>query len=153
MAVQHRNIPDAERHEPKGGSTAAIDTVYVSNGAASGSWKELPFVISAVLDDVSNPSFVLIPIPMNVRVQLIRFTLANAITVANSAIAVTRSDAAVIGNTSILFTASAEGTTFDLVPSGNDLITASSQKYIKIATDGASTTTSKLFISIKCKVV
>lgn len=38
MATQHSVIPDAERHEPKGASTAAIDTAYLSDGAGSGSW-------------------------------------------------------------------------------------------------------------------
>ena len=151
--IQHKNIVDAERHEPKGASTAAIDTVYVSNGAASGTWKELPFAINGVIDDVSTASFTLIPIPMNVTVQSIRMTLANAITVASSGITVTRGDGAAMGTTTILYTGSAEGTTFDLVPSGNASITASTHKYIKIATDGLSTTTAKLFISVKCKVV
>lgn len=153
MAVQHRLIPDAERHEPKGASTATIDQVYVSNGAASGSWKELPFAINAVMDDVSTASTILIPIPIDVKVQSIHFTLANAITLANSAITVTRGDGAAMGNTTIPFTASAEGTTIDLIPSGNNVITASTHKYIKIVTDGASTTASKLFISLKVKVV
>ena len=151
--IQHKNIVDAERHEPKGASTAAIDTIYVSNGAASGTWKELPFAINGVIDDVSTASFTLIPIPMNVTVQSIRMTLANAITVASSGITVTRGDGAAMGTTTILYTGSAEGTTFDLVPSGNANITASTHKYIKIATDGLSTTTATLFISVKCKVV
>lgn len=130
-----------------------MDTIYVSDGAASGTWKELPFAINAKLDDVSTASFVLIPIPINVLVQSIRFVLANAITVANSGITVTRSDAAAMGTTSIPFTASAEGTTVDFVPSGNATITASTHKYIKIATDGNSTTAAPLFISVKCKVI
>lgn len=36
--IQHRDIPDAQRHEPKGASTAAAGTAYVSNGAGSGAW-------------------------------------------------------------------------------------------------------------------
>lgn len=153
MSIQHRNIPDPERHEPKGIAAAAVDTVYSANGAGTGSWKELPFVITAKLDDVSNPSFVLVPIPFNLVVQSIRLVLGNAITVANSVITVTRSDAATMGTTNIPYSASAEGTVVDLVPSGNNTITASTQKYIKIATDGGSTTTAPLFISLKCKVV
>lgn len=152
MAIEHRSIPDAERHEPKGVSTALIDTVYVSDGAASGVWKEVPFVISASLPDVSTPSFILVPIPTNLTVQAIKFTLYNAITVANSIITVTRGgDGASLGNATIVFTASAEGTSFDFVPSGNNAINASTHKYLKIATDGGSTTTAILGVSIKCK--
>ena len=38
MSIQHKDITDAERHKPKGASTATIKTVYKSNGAGSGSW-------------------------------------------------------------------------------------------------------------------
>ncbi len=34
----HSSLTEAELHEPKGADTAAINTVYVSNGAGSGSW-------------------------------------------------------------------------------------------------------------------
>lgn len=50
MTVQHKLIPEAQLHEPKGVSTAAINKVYKSNGAASGSWEK---VSSAMLQDLS----------------------------------------------------------------------------------------------------
>jgi len=37
--IQHKNIADSDRHEPKGASTAAAGQVYVSDGAGSGSWQ------------------------------------------------------------------------------------------------------------------
>jgi hypothetical protein len=40
MAIQHSQIPDNQRHEPKGISTAANRTVYVADGAASGVWRK-----------------------------------------------------------------------------------------------------------------
>lgn len=40
MAVEHVDIADGERHEPKGASTATSGQVYVSDGAASGSWSK-----------------------------------------------------------------------------------------------------------------
>lgn len=36
--IQHKDIPDAERHEPKGISSASANTVYMANGSATGSW-------------------------------------------------------------------------------------------------------------------
>lgn len=36
--MQHKDIPDGERHEPKGVSTALSGAVYVANGAGSGTW-------------------------------------------------------------------------------------------------------------------
>ena len=38
MTILHVNIPDSERHEPKGAGSAAIGTAYISDGAGSGSW-------------------------------------------------------------------------------------------------------------------
>lgn len=39
--IEHKNIVDAERHEPKGASTAASNTVYSSDGAGSGTWQKV----------------------------------------------------------------------------------------------------------------
>jgi hypothetical protein len=38
MAIEHSDIVDGERHEPKGISSATSGQVYVANGAGSGSW-------------------------------------------------------------------------------------------------------------------
>ena len=42
MTIQHKNIAEADLHEPKGVSTAPANKVYVSNGSGSGSWQALP---------------------------------------------------------------------------------------------------------------
>lgn len=39
--VAHNTLTDPELHEPKGVSTAASGSVYVSNGSGSGSWTSL----------------------------------------------------------------------------------------------------------------
>lgn len=41
MTIQHRLIPDAELHEPKGAAAAAPHATYVSDGAGSGTWKRI----------------------------------------------------------------------------------------------------------------
>lgn len=41
MAIQHKNIPDAELHESKGVATAVMNTAYFANGAGSGSWSKV----------------------------------------------------------------------------------------------------------------
>jgi hypothetical protein len=40
--IEHSELPDNLLHEPKGAATAAAGTVYVANGAGSGSFKKLP---------------------------------------------------------------------------------------------------------------
>lgn len=41
MSIEHNIITDPNIHEPKGASTAALDSVYVSDGAGSGTWRKL----------------------------------------------------------------------------------------------------------------
>lgn len=150
MAIEHVSIPDGERHEPKGISTATIDQVYVADGAASGAWRTLPFTDTVVMDDVSAASFEIIPIPQNCIIDSITYVLHAAITVANSTITVTRGgDAASLGTQVIAFTSSAEGSTFTQTPGGNNTLTAATHKYLKFASDGGSTTTARMSITIK----
>jgi hypothetical protein len=39
MTIEHKDIPNANLHEPKGVSTAADNTTYVADGLGSGAWK------------------------------------------------------------------------------------------------------------------
>jgi len=39
LATEHKDIPEAGLHEPKGASTATAKTVYSSDGAGSGVWE------------------------------------------------------------------------------------------------------------------
>lgn len=41
MSIQHRNIPDAQIHEPKGIISADGSSVYVSTGAGTGQWRRI----------------------------------------------------------------------------------------------------------------
>ena len=38
--VEHKDLPNTELHEPKGVSGADAGAVYISDGAASGSWQD-----------------------------------------------------------------------------------------------------------------
>lgn len=153
MAIEHVNIVDGERHEPKGASTATVDQVYASDGAGSGEWREIPYSDTIVMDDVSAPSFVIMPIPIDVTIQAIEYVLWGAITGADSTITVTDGLGASLGTQVIAYTASGEGTTFTQTPAGNATITASTEKYLKFATNGNSSTTMQMSITIKAKVV
>lgn len=42
----HKNLTGADLHEPKGADTALVNTVYVSNGAGSGSWVAASSIIT-----------------------------------------------------------------------------------------------------------
>ena len=52
--VEHSQLPDELLHEPKGASTAAAGTVYVADGAGSGSFSKLPTTsLDITLENVS----------------------------------------------------------------------------------------------------
>lgn len=39
--IQHKDIPDSQRHEPKGIDSASIHQIYIANGTGSGSWSKV----------------------------------------------------------------------------------------------------------------
>lgn len=41
MTIEHKNIADGQRHEPKGISTAVTDSVYKADGSGSGTWSPI----------------------------------------------------------------------------------------------------------------
>lgn len=57
--IQHSAIPDGQRHEPKGISTAANKQVYIANGSASGAWSKVgPQSLSGVTTNGTVGQFV-----------------------------------------------------------------------------------------------
>lgn len=176
--VAHASLTGAELHEPKGIEGAVDRQVYIADGAGSGAWEaptasDIQVVDSSnfftatnveeVLEelygrefyfydriaDVSTPSFVLIPILENSVVNSIRFVLGGAITTADSTLTITRGgDGASLGTRVIAFSGSAEGTTFDFTPTGNNSLDATTHRYLKIATDGNSSTAQPLYFTI-----
>lgn len=176
----HRDLTGADLHEPKGAASAASGTVYVSDGAGSGSWTSVPaskvsvvdaggdfagtdveavltelndktLVLTAVIADVSAASTVLVPIGFSCTVLGIDFILGGTITVADSTLTVTRSDGAAMGTQVVAQSGSAEGTPFSFTPSGNASLTYNTHRYIKIVSDGGSTTTQPLYIAVKIR--
>jgi len=61
LTIQHRNIPDAERHEPKGASSAAVGSIYSSDGVGSGVWQKVKSSnLSGVAGDGGNNNLKLV---------------------------------------------------------------------------------------------
>lgn len=61
MAIQHKDITEANLHEAKGVSTATVGRVYVSNGAGSGTWLYPNPHGSVSFSSVAAPTTVLYP--------------------------------------------------------------------------------------------
>lgn len=156
----HANLTGADLHEPKGVATASANTVYGADGAGSGTWTKVTTnnldttsIVSVlqrfafgVIADVSAASFILIPIPVNCTITGITYVLGNAITVADSIVTATNTGVGTISTTTITQAASAEGTTFQATLANT---TFTGPNYLKIATDGASTTTAPLYVTVK----
>lgn len=49
--IQHKNIPEAQLHEPKGASSAASGTVYVSTGTGTGNWQSPVSALGVGVDE------------------------------------------------------------------------------------------------------
>lgn len=66
--IEHSELPDNLLHEPKGASTAVAGTVYVADGAGSGSFKKLPTtsldITSVSIYDIT-PSSIASTVDMN----------------------------------------------------------------------------------------
>lgn len=71
--IEHNELPDELLHEPKGASTAAAGTVYIADGAGSGSFQKLP---TTSLDIASVSIIDITPSTINATVSLSGDTLA-----------------------------------------------------------------------------
>lgn len=175
MATLHSQLTGADLHEPKGVASATAETVYHANGSGSGTWKKSSAAQTTVQDtagvftgsdvetvlyelyqvtnlvegqftDVSNVETVLLPVPFSCQVLSIKMILGGPITVADSTVTVTRSDGAAMGTATIAFAGSAEGTAFTFTPTGNQNFIGGTHNYIKLVSNGGSTTTAKLYV-------
>lgn len=182
MTIQHSALTGGEIHEPKGADTATVDTVYVSDGAGSGSWRKVAAdevtvtdsgsffsdsdveavlqdlgthykYMYGVIADVSTASSIIIPIPENCTVQRVTTILGGAIATADDTVTITRGgDSATLGTITVAYSGSAEGDQDENSSLSNNTLTRSTHKYLKIATDGASTNAVTLSVEIKVSV-
>lgn len=75
MAIEHVDIVDGERHEPKGISTASVNTIYKADGNGSGSWQLETNVLSSrvvvkSLSDFPTPVAGIITLGSNIEYYL-----------------------------------------------------------------------------------
>jgi hypothetical protein len=149
--AQHSEISDPDIHEPKGITTAAAGTVYKADGSGSGDW-ELPtvserLVFCAVINDVSTAGSVYIPIPLACTILGATTVLGGTISGANSSITFFNGAATSLGSAmTVTQSGSAAGDIDTFTATTNTAMTANS--YVKVTTDGGSTGTVPLFITI-----
>ena len=103
-------------------------------------------VLQTVIDDVSTPATVYIPIPFACTVNKVLTVLGGAVTVADSVVTCKNSAGSSMGTLTIAYSGSAAGDIDSLVPTSNNTFSADSK--MQIDTDGASTTAAKLYVTV-----
>lgn len=144
--VNHSTLTDPYLHEPKGVAAASSGDVYVADGAGSGSWtaKEtlIELSLEGYLEDVSSVETVYVPIPFAGTISKVLTVLEASISSSNSTVTVKNSAGASMGTLTITASGSAAGDVDTLSPTSNNVVTSDS--FITVESDGASTNTAKL---------
>lgn len=139
MAIEHVNIADGERHEPKGAATASIGEVWSSDGAESGSFKQPTVALTVKMPDISTAKSVWVVAPFDADIEQYWSVIDGAITVANCNITLEIGGTLVTGSAlTITQAGSAAGDVDTASPSALNSVTAG--QAIEIISDGGSTT-------------
>lgn len=160
MATEHVNITDPEIHEPKGAAAASANTIYVADGAASGTWQQIGTSqldsssikninersFTAEIDNVSTAGSYWVAAPWAGTISKIYTVLHGSIGTADAGLSFEIGGTAITnGNITIAYSGSAAGDADSATPSANNTVTAGQP--IEIITDGASTTTAKVTVT------
>lgn len=157
----HASLTGANLHEPKGAASASLDTVYVADGSGSGSWVKIDtanldtsalfntnkIFFTVVLTDVSTASSVYLAVPRAGVLNKVTSCLQGVIAGADSVVTVSNNGAATIGTFTVAYSGSAAGDIDTLTASANNTFTAGT--YIKITTDGGSTNTIAIIMTLE----
>jgi hypothetical protein len=142
----HSALTGADLHEPKGADSASAGQVYVATGAGSGTWSARQYTLTAVIADVSTAETVYVAVPYSGNVVRVTSVLEGAISIADATITVSDNASNSMGTLTITQSGSAAGDVDTLTPASNQDVT--DNDYITIATDGASSSANKLWLTI-----
>lgn len=155
----HSALTGSELHENKGVASAADNTVASATSGAT-VWRKVnsamidnssvfnvnKAVFNAVIDDVSTAATIYIPVPFACTVEKVYSALGAVITGADSTVTVKNASGTSMGTLTVAYSGSAAGDIDSLTPTTNNTIAAGAK--IQIDTDGGSTGTAKLYITI-----
>lgn len=143
----HSALTDTDGiHEPKGISSATNNEVYVANGLGSGTWEPRMYTLCSHINDVSVADSIYIPVPYAGNVVRVVTVLEGPIAGSNDTITVRNTAGVSMGTITITQVGSAAGDIDVLTPVGNNSLANNS--YIRVDTDGASTSAQTLHITV-----
>lgn len=158
--VAHSTLTGADLHEPKGASAASANTVYVFDGAGSGTAQKIAagqidasiknvnkyklLVELSPLNSTSTEAFVVFPEACTVT--KITSVLAGAISGTDAVVTFTKNSVDSLGTITVANASSAEGDVDSLTPVANNTFTAN--QYMKLAVTTATTGAIPLYLVI-----
>ncbi len=173
--AEHADLTDPELHEPKGIAAASADTVYVADGAGTGTWQKVAvdqidyadlttelqadlddaslevngkFFLHITIADISTASSVIVPLRDNATFIGATSTLGGAITVADANIAFKNSAGASMGTAMVVaYTSSAKGDIDNFTATSNNVLVGPT--WMEVETDGGSTTAMPLYLTLE----
>lgn len=147
MSIQHSAIVDADRHEPKGASTAAAGSVYVSDGAASGVWKWQPQAVTLDIATLNTVTDYFIVMPHTCTIDKVYTVIDAAVATADKTLTLSIGGVAVTnGVITVTSAASAAGDVDSCTPTAANSVTAGAA--LKIAATGGSTGDARCHVTI-----
>ena len=146
----HSTLTGADLHEPKGADTAAAGTIFVADGAGSGSFTVInnsnKVFVSHLIDDISTASSSWILPGVAGTITDIGCVIDGTIATADAGLSFEIGGTPITsGGITVAFSGSAAGDVDTSSPSAANVITATDP--IEIITDGASTNTVKATIT------
>lgn len=161
--VLHAALTGADLHEPKGVSAASADTVYVADGAASGTWEKITAdsIDATSIKNVnkyklhlqtgslaSTATELFIAFPEACTVTKITSALSGAITVTDAVLTFTKVGVGSMGTITIAQSGSAEADVDSLTPVSNNTFTANQVLKIAVTTACTGAETAHLTIDV-----
>ena len=161
----HSSLTGADLHESKGTDTASADTVFVADGAGSGSYQKVPadaidtstilnlneYYLSIKITDLPTASNVYLPVMEDATLINAWSVISGAISGADTNLNFTRNGSDAIGTITIAHSGSATGDLDTIGSLANNAFTAPA--YLKIACDGgASGGTSDAYLVLQFRL-
>lgn len=153
--ADHASLTDPELHEPKGAASASSGSVYIADGAGSGSFASLPWgslsgrqvFLTARIADISTAGQVYVVSPVAGTVSKIYSVINGAIATADVTLTSKLGGTAITdGAITVTQAGSAAGDVDSCTPTAQNSVAEGGA--IEIETDGASTNTVEAFLTI-----
>lgn len=136
MPIEHVDIPDGERHEPKGADAALPASVYVADGVGAGAWSWPQSLVSVRFPLVATADTKYLALPFAGTIVGISVAVEDVLTTPDTVLSFDIEGTGVTdGDVTLAFSGSAAGDVFTSTPTANNAFAAN--QAVGITSDGA----------------